>query len=155
MLGLTAELRDYSQSDRSACIALFDSNVPDFFAAHERADFVDFIDNLRGPYYVLCAAGEVIACGGIGAECDDSSVAVLCWGMVRSDLHRMGLGEQLLRARLAKIVEAKRFNAVIIETTQMSRAFFERFGFSAGEVTKNGFGTGYDLVPMKLDLGRA
>ena len=42
--------RAWRDDDRDSGLALFDSNVPKFFAAQERADFIEFIEDLPGPY---------------------------------------------------------------------------------------------------------
>src|SRR5690606_14882619 len=57
--------RSYSPADRSTCLGIFDSNVPDSFSASERADFEAFLDSLPGPYFVVeDESGRAVACGG-------------------------------------------------------------------------------------------
>lgn len=146
-------LRPYRPEDRAACLAVFDSNVPDYFAPHERVDFIDFLDALHGSYFVMDDAdGQVVACGGFLASHDDPAVAILCWGMVRRGLHRTGRGAHLLSARLDLIAARPDFTTVSIETSQKSRGFFERFGFIAGTIVPDGFAPGLDRVEMTLDL---
>jgi len=58
----------YEAADMDACLAIFDSNTPDFFAPEERDDFARFL--ARGhdrdrPYIVLEREGAVIAWGGL------------------------------------------------------------------------------------------
>ncbi|MBO9664557.1 GNAT family N-acetyltransferase [Dokdonella sp.] len=148
------QVRQYRPQDRAACLALFESNVPEYFAEAERADFIDQLDNLEGPYLVVGNGGAVVACGGFQADRKDPSIAALCWGMVRRDLHGSRLGEALLVARLDLIATNPAFESVVIETTPMSRGFFERYGFVAGRVVADGFVPGYDLVEMTLRLDR-
>lgn len=147
--------RAYTADDRAACLALFDSNVPKSFAPEERADFIELLDDLGGPYLLIeDADGALLACGGFERDRKDASVAALCWGMVRQDRHGQRLGERLLRERLDLIATDPAFRTVAIETTPMSRGFFERFGFVATKVVPDGFVAGYDLVEMKLRLER-
>ena len=40
--------RPYVLDDVSACLALFDSNVPSFFAEEERIEFCDFLQSING-----------------------------------------------------------------------------------------------------------
>ncbi len=47
--------------------------------------------------------GAIVACGGYAAEEEDPTIAVLCWGMIRRDLHRCGFGRELLAERLRRI----------------------------------------------------
>ncbi|MGF6226400.1 GNAT superfamily N-acetyltransferase [Inquilinus ginsengisoli] len=125
----SVRIRPWRPEDRPLGLALFDSNVPRFFAAQERQDFIDFVDGLAGPYFVLeDAAGEAVGCGGYAAAEGDASVAVLCWGMVRGDRHRAGLGTVLLTGRLDRIAADPGFCSAAIETTQHSRGFFARHG---------------------------
>ncbi|WP_225770697.1 GNAT family N-acetyltransferase [Inquilinus sp. Marseille-Q2685] len=146
-------IRPWRPEDRALGLALFDSNVPRFFAAQERQDFIDFLDALSGPYFVLQdAAGGAVGCGGYEAAEGDPSVAVLCWGMVRGDRHRTGLGTALLTERLARIAADPAFRSVAIETTQHSCGFFARHGFVQTRQVPDGFAPGMDLVEMTLDL---
>ncbi|WP_369009964.1 GNAT family N-acetyltransferase [Paenibacillus dendritiformis] len=92
-IGISRLARSYSNS-----------NVPDYFAAVERKDFDAYLDDLKGPYFVMEEeTGAIVACGGYAAEEEDPTIAVLCWGMVRRDLHRCGFGRQLLAERLRRI----------------------------------------------------
>ena len=145
----------YRSGDRAACLALFDSNVPDYFASHERKDFTDFLDAVQSAYLVMDDAdGQVVACGGFLASDGDPATAVLCRGMVRRGLHRTGRGAYLLSARLDLIAAHPDFATVAVETSQKSRGFFERFGFVAGTLVPDGFAPGLDRVEMTLDLAR-
>lgn len=142
-------LRPYVPADRAACLALFSSNVPDYFAELERADFIQTLDEIDD-YFVIEAADEgIVACGGYAALDETPSVAALCWGMVRRDLHRRGYGEHLLCERLQRIAAQPAFQSILIETTQFSRDFFACHGFVATRLAADGFAPGYDLVEMR------
>ncbi|GIP32537.1 GNAT family N-acetyltransferase [Paenibacillus sp. J2TS4] len=146
-------VRPYRLEDREACLTLFESNVPKYFASEERKDFISYLDDLKGPYFVMeDEKGAIVACGGYAVNKEDRTAAVLCWGMVRRDLHRCGLGQQLLAERLKRIAAEPQFSIVTIDTSQYSRGFFERFGFVAKRVCTDGFAPGLDLVEMQLDL---
>ena len=105
----SVRIRPWRPEDRALGLALFDSNVPRFFA-------------------------------------------VLCWGMVRGDRHRAGLGWVLLTERLDRIAADPAFRSAAIETTQHSRSFFARHGFVQTRQVPDGFAPGMDLVEMTLDL---
>ena len=147
--------RPYAPPDRPACLALFDSNSPRFFAQHERADFAAFLDKVEAepePYFVLERGGAVLACGGVGYE-DFPALAYLSWGMVRGDLHGTGLGSELTQFRLTwlrqhwpEVTHAK------IETSQHTENFYARFGFEVVEREQGGFGPGLDRVRMVARL---
>jgi len=72
--------RSYSPADRSTCLGIFDSNVPDSFRDSERADFEAFLDSLPGPYFVVeDESGRAVACGGYAVN-PGTTCADLCWG---------------------------------------------------------------------------
>lgn len=153
MSGTASSVRPYQPADRDACLDLFDSNVPGFFAANERSDFIAFLDDLPGPYFILeDAAGMIVGCGGYAAMNENGTAAALCWGMVRGDRHKEKLGSRLMEARLEQITADSRFKTVEIETTPFSRGFFERYGFREQYVKPDGFAPGFDLVKMTLFL---
>ena len=145
--------RDWRATDMDAGLALFQSNVPRFFADSERQDFIDYIQAREGPYFVLeDAAGVTVGCGGYERAEDDPSTAVLCWGMIRGDRHGRGFGERLLRQRLDAIAADSTYRRVTIETTQHSRGFFSRHDFQETRRVRDGFAPGLDLVEMTLEL---
>jgi len=149
-------LRPFQDQDREACLTIFDSNVPKYFAAEERRDYALYLEKLPGPYFVLeNDSGSVIACGGYGADRENESSAVLCWGMVDRSLHGTGAGTKLLTERLRRISADPQFSIVKLETSPHSRGFFERFGFTALGTIPDGFAPGLDLVKMELDLALA
>jgi|GEM_PF-108215 len=152
----SCRLRPFQDQDREACLAIFDSNVPKYFAPEERRDYALFLEKLPGPYFVMeHEPGSVIACGGYAANREDESSAVLCWGMVDRSLHRSGAGTKLLTERLRRISAESQFSIVKIETSPHSRGFFERFGFTELGTISDGFAPGLDLVKMELDLAVA
>lgn len=141
--------RAYRQDDHAACVALFQSNVPEYFAAVELGDFLQTLREVDR-YWVIEQAGEgIVACGGYDAVDDQAGVAALCWGMVRRDLHRRGLGDFLVGERLRRIDADGGFNAVVIETTRFSCDFYARYGFEVTREQADGFAPGYDLVEMR------
>ena len=147
--------RPWRPADRDIGLALFDSNVPKYFAEQERKDFIELIDELPGPYFVMTDAdGTPVGCGGYAQEDDRPGSAALCWGMVARDRHGQGLGDALLRFRLEKIAADPAFREVRIETSQFSRGFFQRYGFEQSKQVADGFAPGIDLIAMTLDLNK-
>ncbi|MEH6757011.1 MAG: GNAT family N-acetyltransferase [Parasphingorhabdus sp.] len=145
-----AEVRAYMVADKKACLALFDSNVPVFFDATERAGFATFLDSPGGEYFILEEDGAVIGCGGFSKE--DRGQARFTWGMVDQTCHGKGLGRLLAEYRLQAIEEARGFSEVELFTTQIVAPFFVRLGFVVVEVEKDGFAPGMDKVQMIKSL---
>ncbi|MCC5067081.1 hypothetical protein ABQF04_11260 [Xanthomonas campestris pv. campestris] len=59
-------IRTYRRHDSDACIELFDANMPKFFNAEERPDFVWFLTHHAAAwhYQVVERAGDVVGCAG-------------------------------------------------------------------------------------------
>lgn len=145
-------VRDYQPSDRAACLVLFDSNVPKYFQLHERVEFAEFLDDLPGPYLVLEEPDRtIVGCGGYARE-SDGRIAHLCWGMVAADQQGRGLGQRLTEERIRRACADFELEVLGLDTSQRTRAFYERFGFVATRVTPDGYGPGLDRVDMRLAL---
>ncbi|MCB0063254.1 MAG: GNAT family N-acetyltransferase, partial [Caldilineaceae bacterium] len=113
---MTADLRlrRYRPTDFAPCLAIFDSNTPKYFAAHERADFAQFLQTTTEPYFVVTrdadrqgeskATEQIIGCGGYFLR-DGGTVAGFSWGMVAHEYHGIGAGRFLMMARLQRICQ--------------------------------------------------
>ncbi|MCC6365562.1 MAG: GNAT family N-acetyltransferase [Bryobacterales bacterium] len=130
------DFRPYQTTDREGCLAVFDSNAPEFLHASERAGFAAFLDNPPGPYFVLEHDGSVAGCGGYAFETPD--MASLCWILVRRDLHRNGLGRLLVFSALRKITQDGDPMMVRLHATPLTAAFFEKQGFRMMETAGDG-----------------
>jgi RimJ/RimL family protein N-acetyltransferase len=152
-LGSKLSARNYTNEDRAACLALFDSNVPDFFAASERREYSNFLDDLPCPYLVLCSPGDgVIAAGGYYVT-EEANQGALAWGLVNRACQRRGVGTELLQLRLARL-RASGVDTVRVRTSPRSQRFFEHCGFRLVQVVPQGFPTS-DLVELHLALHAA
>ncbi len=146
--------RRYESRDFTRCLAIFDGNVPDFFAIAERAEFVDFLAGAAGgrqPYLVLIRNGLIVACGGLMIEAGKTQ-ASLAWGMVERTRHGRGLGRHLTQARLALAQADPGITEVTLATSQHTQGFYAGFGFTVATVTTDGFAPGLDRWDMILRL---
>jgi ribosomal protein S18 acetylase RimI-like enzyme len=148
---LALNVRPYRPSDRAACMAVFNSNVGGSFIESERAQFARYLDELPGPYFVVEDGNEIIACGGF-APGDDPRTADLCWGMVRYDRQRSGIGNVLTTHRIEEIRKTNMFRDVMLRTSQDTEAFYERLGFKTERIVENGIAPGMDTYEMRLHL---
>ncbi|MCC5054006.1 GNAT family N-acetyltransferase [Xanthomonas campestris] len=146
-------IRTYRPDDSDACIELFDANVPKFFNAEERPDFVWFLTHQSAAwhYQVVERAGDVVGCAGYAVNADGTT-ASLCWGMVDPQLHRQGLGTTLLLARLEALRLRAGIERIVLDTSQHTQAFYARHGFVVQQITQDGYGAGLDRWDMALDL---
>jgi ribosomal protein S18 acetylase RimI-like enzyme len=145
------DVRAYSPADRAACLAVFDSNTPRFFDPAERRDFEAFLNRPDGFYFVMEHDGGVAGCGGY-AIAEEKSLASLVWGMVRADLHKLGIGRFLLMYRLREITKAGGVQLVRLGTSQHAALFFEKQGFKVTGIRKDGYASGMDRVEMVMKL---
>ena len=145
-------IRPYQSTDAEACMSLFDSNVPEYFAPAERAEFEQFLQrNAQGCAYQLIEQnGRVVACGGLSIRTD--GVAGFCWGMVERSLHRQGFGRQLSLARLQQARQNPNVKHVVLSTSQHTQDFYAQLGFSVTRIVADGHGPGLDAVEMVLVL---
>ncbi|MFN8441775.1 MAG: GNAT family N-acetyltransferase [Caldilineaceae bacterium] len=145
------QLRTYTAIDQDACLAIFDSNRPRFFAAEDRAEFENFLNEPRCDYFVIEAKGEIVGCGGFWLD-KEHGRAGLVWGMVHNNHHRQGIGRYLLLARLQTIGLQVADTTVLLNTSQQPVGFYARFGFEVQKITENGYGPGLDCYNMALRL---
>ena len=146
------QVRQYLPEDRSACLGIFDSNVPSSFTDTERPEFAAFLDAWPGPYLILEMDGRAVACGGYAAA-DNPACADLCWGMVQHELQGSGLGRLLTRVRIQRISEDARFREVALRTSHLTEAFYQRMGFVTERVTLHGIAPDLHKCEMRLLLG--
>ena len=143
------DLRPCQPSDHSACLAVFDSNTPDYFAPSDRAEFDKFLHESTKPYFVMEHDGALLGCGGYYLS---KGVARLSWGMVDRAWHRRGLGRLLLLYRLREVSKSGAAPMVQLSTSQLTAPFFERQGFKRIETIKDGYAAGIDRVEMAMKL---
>lgn len=146
--------RPYRPDDLAACLAIFDSNTPRFFAPHERAEFEEHLAATHPqiqPYLVLTLRDKVIACGGLSVDLAKAQ-ASLDWGMVDRTRQGMRLGTRLTEARLAQARDLPGVARVTLATSQHTQGFYAGFGFQVTGITPDGFGPGLDRWDMALTL---
>ena len=155
-------IRPYLSTDREACLAVFDSNLPEYFAEGERAYFEAFLDveiTAGARYYVVetdddTGTGRLSACGGFSLN---EGAVYLRWGMVARHAQGKGLGRRLLAARLQGIETTfqQQFpgQAIRIHTSPLTEAFYRQHGFKIEEVVPEGLGPGLDQVCMVRAAG--
>ena len=148
------QIRPYQSDDKKTCLAIFDSNLPKFFAAEERPDFADFLDKLPCPYFVIQDGDEILGCGGHSINEAKQKVG-MAWGMIHSEQHKRGLGRYLLLYRLKTICKIMKSGQIILDTSQHSYPFFEKLGFLVDKITENTYGDGLHQYDMTLELDEA
>lgn len=148
-------LRPYMLDDKSACSAVFASNIPKFFAPHEQAEFDTFLNEPECTYFVVeDEDGVIIGCGGYYVN-EAQRIGALCWGMVANDHHHLGIGRFLLNERLRAICEEGKAALVVIDTSQHTAPFFEKAGFTTNRIIPDHYAPGLHSYQMSLKLDSA
>jgi predicted GNAT family N-acyltransferase len=144
----------YTSAHRQACLEIFESNQPRYFAEEEKSGFLEWLDGHTddNPYFVVKDNDEAIACGGIFLDAERNE-AGLAWGMVHGRHHKRGYGKQFTLYRLALLRETWPDVVHKIETSQHTEGFYAKMGFRTVKTEKNGFADGIDKYTMHLPPG--
>lgn len=145
-------IRPYAEADREAALAIFDSNLPEYFGVGEREWFADSLDDLDGPAFLVTVDGEAAAFGGYEVW-DYYNKALLVWGMAARRHHKSGLGRLLLFERLLRIArERPPTRYVTVDTSPLVSPFFRHCGFELTSVWAGGYRSGLDMHELRYDL---
>lgn len=153
---MEVHIKEYLKADRIGCINAFKSNVPKYFTNEEILDFEAFLTRLESDknntqFYVIHYENKIIGCGGFGDK-DNNGIISLAWGLVHQDFHKMGYGAMLLKYRIEQIKLLKPVCPVIIDTTQYSFGFFEKYGFKVLKITNDYYEVGMHRYDMTLEI---
>lgn len=149
---LDTSFSEYHSVDFESCLAIFDSNSPNYFSSAEKQEFEAFLLDLPGPYLIVKHQKfGIVGCGGYAFNQKYKS-ADLCWGMVHSDFHKQGFGDALLQYRLACIKANPEIKAINLKTSQLTNHFFQKVDFETLNVVKDGFASGLHRYDMQLYL---
>lgn len=141
-------LRPFQAEDQPGCMAVFDSNVPKYFSPQERPLYEAFLAALPGPYLVIeDPEGQIQGCGGYAVTAGEGS---MCWGMIGKTWHGRGLGTRLLQARIEQLQADPLVHSIRLDTSQHTRAFYERMGFQQIGFKENGYAPGLHRIDMAL-----
>ncbi|MBL7921627.1 MAG: GNAT family N-acetyltransferase [Bacteroidia bacterium] len=152
-------IREYRASDRSACIAIFKSNMPLYFAPEEFPLLENWLDskdkneiayenNHAEHFYVVEKNSMVVACGGFYLT--NETDAKITWGMVENSYHKKGIGKEFLLYRLEEIKQHYPESIISLDTSQHTFSFFEKMGFTVKKITREGYGKNLDRYDMIL-----
>ena len=145
--------RRYEAKDRAAVLAIFDSNLPDYFGAGDREWLEETLDDPDGPAFVVDVDGIPSAFGGYEIW-DHYDKALLFWGMVARAHHGSGIGKLLLFERLLHVATsaepATRY--VTVDTSPQVSPFFQHCGFELTSVWPAGYRSGMDMHELRFDL---
>ena len=141
--------RDYRETDRQACVAIFDKNCPEFFAPNEKDDYLEFLGSIPTGYKVCLIPSGVVGAFGVFPQ-DEASVS-LNWILLDPETQGLGIGTKIMAEVLfaARTHEAE---VIHIAASHKSAPFFERFGAFTAQITEHGWGTDMHRVDMEVRL---
>lgn len=145
-------IRPYKRTDKNEVVELLRLNIPKYFDTTEEVDFIDYLDNHIGSYFVLIDAGSIISAGGINFGFDDGKTARISWDMVHPDMHGKGFGSKLTEFRINEIKKHNQVNKIVVRTTQLVYPFYEKNGFTLEKTEKDYWAPGFDLYQLKIEL---
>ncbi|MES2381454.1 MAG: GNAT family N-acetyltransferase [Bacteroidota bacterium] len=151
-------IRQYTPADRLQCIDIFNSNCPTYLDPSEINGLENWLNGLdKGEivyknsaadfFYVVEHNNTVIACGGFYIV-KDKQQANMTWGMVNNLCHKQGYGKQLFQYRVIQIKKLFPTHSIVLDTSQHTYPFFERFGFTVTNIIPNAYGPGLDRYDM-------
>ena len=145
--------RRYETKERAAVLAIFDSNLPDYFGAGDREWLEETLDDPDGPAFVVEVDRIPSAFGGYEIW-EHYDKALLFWGMVARAHHGSGIGKLLLFERLLHVATsaepATRY--VTVDTSPQVSPFFQHCGFELTSVWPCGYRSGMDMHELRFDL---
>ena len=140
--------RPFLLSDREACLAVFDTNCPEFFAPNERRDYERFLAGNPSTYVVCIRNHKIVGAYGFKIS-SESRRGCISWIMVDASARGNGLGTRMI-CRVLEAVSSGNTTVIDIAASQKSAPFFARFGAVEINRTLEGWGPGLDRVDMKL-----
>ncbi len=130
------------------CVAMFKTNIPHFFDYTEQQLFETYLLKKDIQYYVLFNEDRrIVAAGGYGYN-NILKTVDLTWGMVDRSCHKNGFGRRLTDYRIQKITTEHPKSNILLNTTQHTFRFYEKFGFKITKITKNYYALGLDRYYM-------
>lgn len=144
-------IRPYRASDRAELIALLRLNIPQSFAPTEEQDFTDYLDQHLESYFVVEEAGQLIGAGGIN-YLPDKLEARISWDFIHPQFQGRGIGKKLTQFRIAEVKKDPNIHSIVVRTSQLAYAFYQKLGFRLEKIEKNYWADGFDLYAMKMEL---
>lgn len=146
-------IRKYVPADKETLVEAFQSNIPIFFALEELNDLLDYLDRFGEPTYWVMECNEKVV-GGFGVESrlSDKSGRIN-WIFFHANEKGKGLGKQAVAFAIGILKADKNVEKLIVRTSQVAFAFFEKMGYSLTSIEKDYWAKGLDLYLMERGIG--
>lgn len=144
-------IRKYTKEDKEEVLNLIRPLVPEYFAEEEIKDFEHYLIHEIEDYFVYQTEDKIIAAGGINYNLKNVT-AIISWDMVHIDYLGKGIGRKLVEYRIEFIKKKKNIHRIVVNTSQHTFGFYEKFGFSTSKIKKDFWAEGFDLYQMEFNL---
>ena len=144
-------IRPYEKNDKSLLIDLLRLNTPKYFGVGEENDFVQYLDSEIEFYFVIEKNHRIVGCGGINLNIE-KQFGIISWGMIHPDFFGQKLGSQLLEHRISFLKNNYNLQKIIVRTSQLVFAFYQKHGFELKEIHPDFWSKGLDMYLMEMEL---
>ncbi|MCB0654866.1 MAG: GNAT family N-acetyltransferase [Saprospiraceae bacterium] len=144
-------IRPFAMQDKAQVIALFRRNTPAAFDPAEELDFEHYLNHEREDYFVFETEGHIVGAGGINYFLEENT-ARIAWDMIDPDRHGQGIGKKLTEYRLERIHQHPGITQIVVRTSQLAYAFYEKMGFQLESIEKDHWAKNYHLYLMKMTI---
>lgn len=127
------KIRVYTDQDKNEVLAIFQLNVPTYFAEQEMQELSGYLDRHIEQYFVIEMNGAIIGAGGINFE-NSFKTGVISWDFLHPDEQEKGYGRMLLQHRLNILKAIPSIENVMVRTSQLTFQFYEKSGFKTVEI---------------------
>lgn len=124
---MSLQLRVFRPEDKIRVIAIFRSNMPQFFDPSELEPFQQFLDDIKGDYFVCLKEDTIIGSGGFYET--EEGEARICWLMIDHSSHSKGIGRFMMEEFRTKVISNGNSNRITLKTTQYTDKFYEKLGY--------------------------
>jgi ribosomal protein S18 acetylase RimI-like enzyme len=145
-------IRDYRPTDKAQVLELIDRNTPAYFVPEEKADLAHYLSHEIDAYFVYESEGKILAAGGINRGFDNGHTARISWDLVDPSVHGQGIGTALTHFRIQRMRTYPEIRKIVVRTTQLVYAFYQKQGFQLTETRKDFWAPGLDLYLLEMPL---
>lgn len=138
----------YSENDFQELIEVFESNIPQYFALEEKAEFITYLNQEIEEYFVVRTNGRIIGAGGINYD-SDHITARLSWDFMDGREQHKGAGTTLTQYRIKRLKQQDHIQKLIVRTSQFADTFYQKQGFQEIKQIPDYWAPGFDLVYME------
>ena len=141
----------YNGSYFEKCLEMFNDNCPEYFAENERNDYIGFLEENPGDYFIGVNENSVVSAFGVIQE-DESSRIRFSWILVSPKFKGNGVGMKMMN-HAKEIASKNGASAIDIAASHLSAPFFAKFGAKKLNKTLHGWGPGMHRVDMQIICG--